>query len=236
MKKNVRFIFLIFITGFTCSCVDTIANRSIVLDSDRMSELQSMIETSFSFENNQPDSNDYEIIWQRRFVQNGVFFKEQYACVKVEKGNRERFFYLVNLDRYIVSELDDCSSGPDQLKIIDSDSFDSISKDEFVIIFMANVHEINLDQKIALGNYIDKIKKLPIKKITIYGVADSTGNYEINKILAYKRAKNVESFLKDKNHINHIEVQILATVENALQTKLARSGQRRVFFDIRLSK
>lgn len=80
---------------------------------------------------------------------------------------------------------------------------------------------------------IQKLKNLPVKELVIYGIADSSGSYAKNRVLADRRAFAVRDFLVEEG-LRNVSIVIRGTVENGLETAEQRVKQRRFSIDVRL--
>ncbi|ENM5780275.1 OmpA family protein [Vibrio mimicus] len=103
----------------------------------------------------------------------------------------------------------------------------------FENLFPVNEFELTQASKETLLQLIQKLNKLPVKELVIYGVADSSGSYAKNRVLADRRAIAVRDFLIEEG-ARSISIMTRGTVENGLETAEQRVKQRRFSIDVRL--
>ncbi|WP_394201523.1 OmpA family protein [Shewanella waksmanii] len=106
-------------------------------------------------------------------------------------------------------------------------------KFNFVGLFEVNSYKISEPNLALLNELVRIINTYPVSSIVVYGIADSSGDYSKNKVLAKNRAEIVSEYLNQ-----HLDRAVLVTfrgsVENKLSTAVKRQSQRRfevgVFF------
>ncbi|HGS5288061.1 OmpA family protein [Vibrio parahaemolyticus] len=103
----------------------------------------------------------------------------------------------------------------------------------FENLFPVNEYELTQASKETLLQLIQKLKNLPVKELVIYGIADSSGSYAKNRVLADRRALAVRDFLVEEG-LRNVSIAIRGTVENGLETAEQRVKQRRFSIDVRL--
>lgn len=101
----------------------------------------------------------------------------------------------------------------------------------FEPIFPVNEYKLTKEGKALLLKMITQIFPMPVQSLTIYGIADSTGGYDVNKKLAEKRAQSAREFIVE-NGYRHVPIYIRSSVENKLDTKNQRIFQRRVVVEV----
>ncbi|CAB1245791.1 TPA: OmpA family protein [Vibrio cholerae] len=103
----------------------------------------------------------------------------------------------------------------------------------FENLFPVNEFELTQASKETLLQLIQKLNQLPVKELVIYGVADSSGLYAKNRVLADRRALAVRNFLIEEG-VRGISIMTRGSVENGLETAEQRVKQRRFSIDVRL--
>ncbi|AMG31618.1 hypothetical protein AL542_15615 [Grimontia hollisae] len=111
-------------------------------------------------------------------------------------------------------------TGHGQLRLVFSD------------LFPVNEYQLTNKGVQTLFEVIDNLKHLPVDELTIYGVADSSGNYKKNRVLADRRAQSVRTFLVEEG-LNYMPMKLRGTVENGLSTPQQRVMQRRFVIEVR---
>ncbi|MGS0628306.1 MULTISPECIES: OmpA family protein [Photorhabdus] len=104
----------------------------------------------------------------------------------------------------------------------------------FSELFPVNESQLTSKGKATLLVVIKELSSIPVSEMTIYGIADSSGNYPMNKVLANKRAESVRQFLIEEG-LRDIPIFIRGSVENSESTALQRVQQRRFMIEVRLA-
>lgn len=103
----------------------------------------------------------------------------------------------------------------------------------FSELFPVNKVNITDNGKKLLLSVIKELSLKNVSEITIYGIADSSGDYLLNKELADMRASSIYHFLVD-NGVVDIPIKIKGSVENSEKTKQGRELQRRFLIEVKL--
>lgn len=134
--------------------------------------------------------------------------------------NKRRYTnYPVNMNTHI-DGVDAYLWGEGQLRLVFSD------------LFPVNQYQLTNKGVNTLFEVIDKLKYLPVEELTIYGIADSSGTYQKNRVLADRRAQSVKTFLVEEG-LSYLPMKLRGTVENGLSTAQQRVLQRRFVIEVR---
>ena len=104
---------------------------------------------------------------------------------------------------------------------------------KFEDLFFVNEARFTSRAQNTLIMLITELQKWPIEKVTVYGIADSSGNYPMNRKLADQRAKVTRSFLIEEG-LRNVPITIRGSVENGRKTKQQRVTQRRFMIEVKL--
>ncbi|WP_236620671.1 OmpA family protein [Providencia sneebia] len=125
------------------------------------------------------------------------------------------------------------------LNLTNSTSNNELNKNEkylsivFSSLFSVNEYMLTNQGKEILLDFINELPKIPATEMVIYGIADSSGNYALNRKLADKRAEAVYQFIRSSG-VKNIPIQVKGSVENHDKTALERVQQRRFIIEVRL--
>lgn len=104
---------------------------------------------------------------------------------------------------------------------------------QFESLFPVYQTELTVRGRDLLRKAIGELAKLNVRKITIYGVADSSGKYTLNKELANNRALGVKRFIIE-NGLSTVPISVRGSVENGLPLASERVMQRRFMMEVQL--
>lgn len=101
----------------------------------------------------------------------------------------------------------------------------------FTDLFPVNESQLTQSGENILRQLLVELAKMPITKIVIYGIADSSGDYASNKQLADRRARSVQQFIYDTG-LKNIPIKLKGSVENHENTASERVQQRRFIIEV----
>lgn len=104
---------------------------------------------------------------------------------------------------------------------------------QFESLFPVYQTELTVRGRDLLRKAIGELATLNVRKITIYGVADSSGKYTLNKELANNRALGVKRFIIE-NGLSSVPISVRGSVENGLPLASERVMQRRFMMEVQL--
>ncbi|HHL2502318.1 TPA: OmpA family protein [Yersinia enterocolitica] len=105
----------------------------------------------------------------------------------------------------------------------------------FSDLFPVNQSNITDNGKVSLLSIISELTSSAVSEMTIYGIADSSGDYKTNKKLANDRANVVRQFLSDGG-LNSMPILVRGSVENSESTAFKRIQQRRFMIEVKLAR
>lgn len=104
---------------------------------------------------------------------------------------------------------------------------------QFESLFPVYQTEMTIRGRDLLRRAMQELATLNVRKITIYGVADSSGKYILNKELAQNRALGVKRFIIE-NGLRDVPISVRGSVENGLPQASEREKQRRFMMEVQL--
>ncbi len=104
---------------------------------------------------------------------------------------------------------------------------------QFESLFPVYQTELTVRGRDLLRKAIKELASLNVRQITIYGVADSSGKYTLNKELAQNRALGVKRFIIE-NGLSAVPIIVRGSVENGLPLASERVKQRRFMMEVQL--
>lgn len=104
----------------------------------------------------------------------------------------------------------------------------------FSALFPVNQSFLTEEGKETLLEVVKELSSIPVTEMTIYGIADSSGDYIKNRQLADKRAASVHQLMLNAG-LNHIPIKVKGSVENHESTAFERVQQRRFIIEVRLA-
>lgn len=194
--------------------------------------------------------------WVRRAPSSREGASYNKVCVEVEQPRKANIFYVANLNTYGVQEVYNCQEGYWSVNNIVSDSRHrsfghanwvnvenvsarlldkNIYQFTFESLFPVNHYKLTKEGKTTLNNVVRQVRHWPVKRINIFGVADSSGGYSHNQFLANARAQAVKDYLIEVG-VDQIPIYLRGSVENGLPSADERITQRRFMIEVNLSK
>lgn len=104
----------------------------------------------------------------------------------------------------------------------------------FSALFPVNQSLLTKEGKEILSEVVKELSSIPVTEITIYGIADSSGDYIKNRQLADRRAASVHQLMINSG-LNNIPIKVKGSVENHESTASERVQQRRFIIEVRLA-
>jgi len=203
------------------------------------------------------DINDvkYEVLRKPKTLRRSP---DRWACVKVNsKLEEETGCYAINVDNYSVTPVFSCTAdymasankrkfhgiitdkgGASSFQMkgyLSDESRDKSYKLRIVeALFPLDSYDLTPNAQKKLLNLSGSLNFSDVKKVTVFGVADSSGNYQRNKLLSNKRANAVVDFLRE-NGFNNINIEKRYSVEQGLSAAEQRARQRRYTIRVELN-
>ncbi|NOF31553.1 OmpA family protein [Vibrio cholerae] len=251
-----RFINLLILTIHLFGCTQHIRNDHAVLDYDWYVDLLNIVYTSFS-------DVDNLNFWVRQGPSYSDGSPDLKLCVEISDSAPNNRFYIANITNYSLLEVHNCNfdfynksnlvkydkyqkntffNNDTSSRQINTNMLNLSVAGEYTKRFflklegLFDVYEYTLLQegKDTLIELVQFLSDKSVSKIIIYGVADSSGSYKINRVLSEKRAKTIYQFLIERG-LDPTIIDIRSGVENALETKELRSLQRRFTIEVKFN-
>lgn len=104
----------------------------------------------------------------------------------------------------------------------------------FSALFPVNQSKLTEEGKETLLEVAKELSTIPVTEMTIYGIADSSGDYAQNRQLADNRAASVHQFMLGAG-LKDTPIKVKGSVENHDSTASGRVQQRRFIIEVRLA-
>ena len=100
-------------------------------------------------------------------------------------------------------------------------------------LFPVNSYKITEKARSKLLELCRSVDRAAVEKVTVFGVADSSGRYSSNKLLSDKRANVVTDFLRSHG-MSDVRIEKRYSVEQGLSAAAQRAGQRRYIVRVQM--
>ncbi|HGS4463038.1 TPA: OmpA family protein [Vibrio metschnikovii] len=247
MKRKYKsgFIFSSLLTLIACS--NPIRDDNVVLDYDWEPDIYNLVYSHVA-------DVDNLHFWVRRAPEYKDGSPHQRGCIEIAQPKMPNRFYIANLNSYGLTEVKSCEGdysafnniiAPIQSRAFDMSVWSSNNRMtvteldgahwllKFESLFVVNQYQLTDQGRHTLVRMVKELQTLPIESLLVYGVADSSGSYAVNRQLSDKRSQVVREFLVEEG-MRNIPINTRGSVENARSTAQERVTQRRFMIEVKL--
>ncbi|GLT17467.1 outer membrane protein [Vibrio zhanjiangensis] len=230
-------------------CSNQIRDDNLILDYDWKPDVYNLVMVEVA------DADNVQF-WVRRAPEYAEGSPHHKACVEVAEPTEPNRFFIANLNTYGLTEVKSCEGdfsaasnlvSPKDSRAFGGDEWQNVYGVstsvldnsnlllKFESLFPVNEYQLTNEGRATLFATIEELQKWPVESLTVYGVADSSGDYETNRFLADKRSKVTRDFLIEEG-LRNVPIYIRGSVENGLSTPKQRVTQRRFMIEVKLKK
>ena len=204
----------------------------MLLDASWQEEVYDII---FSYSND-IDRLNYKIERRPGFYDSN----HRWVCVHIDSDfPNEKGCHRINLNTYSITRIHSCEGDfvRDSLARYGEDDGRQVGDRQaqhYVVeeLFPVDVYTLSDRAKVKLDGVVEAVGREGVKKITVVGIADSTGPYARNKFLAQKRMEQVVLYLQSAGFGREVQYVTRAAVENSAKSRERRMKQRRFVISV----
>lgn len=247
MQRKCKGIFIFSSLLTLTACSNPIRDDNVVLDYDWEPDIYNLVYSHVA-------DVDNLHFWVRRTPEYKDGSPHQRGCIEIAQPRTPNRFYIANLNSYGLIEVKNCEGNysafsniiaPQKSRAFDISAWrrsDGITVTEldgthwllkFESLFVVNQYQLTDQGRHTLLRMVKELQTLPIESLLVYGVADSSGSYAVNRQLSDKRSQVVREFLVEEG-MRNVPINIRGSVENARSTAQERVTQRRFMIEVKL--
>ncbi|NOH73039.1 OmpA family protein [Vibrio pectenicida] len=249
MKMTKKISFTSALILLLSGCSNQIRDDNLILDYDWKPDVYNLVLVEVA------DADNFQF-WVRRAPEYAEGSPHHKACVEVAEPTEPNRFYIANLNTYGLTEVKSCEGdylavsnlvapiksrafGGTQWQNVYGVSTSLLDNSNLLLkfesLFPVNEYQLTSEGRTTLFAIIEELQKWSLESLTIYGVADSSGTYKHNRILADNRARVTREFLIEEG-LRNVPIYVRGSVENGLSTPEQRVTQRRFMIEVKLKK